>query len=141
MNRIKTALTVAAMAALVILAGCAPATMQGLREQGTHESFEVDQNYQAVYRTVIANARKCWQAGMITAQMMVTGDLYTDIQSAEVTAALHGAAGVDTYLGIDIKALGEARTKVTTFHSATWGKAAQAVEQWFTKGHSECGPQ
>lgn len=129
--------------AAALLAGCAPPTLQGLRENpaGTTR-FEVGQNYQQVYRTVIANARKCYQgsAGPM-AQNVVTGDLYTDIRSGEISVALHGAAGVDTYLGIDIKALADDRTEVRTYYRpSTWASSAAGVESML-RGGSECRPR
>jgi len=123
------------------LAGCAPATLQGLREKPAGSStFEAPQNYQRAYRTIITNARKCYQTGMITAQMVVTGDLYNDTKTGEVTVALHGGLGVDTYLGIDIKALTEETTQVKTFHAlSSWKDGATLVKQWVLDGSTECG--
>jgi hypothetical protein len=129
--------------AAFLIAGCAPATMQGLREQPGSQAakFEVEQNYQAVYRTIVTNARKCWQTGMITAQMVVTADLYTDTKTGQISTALHGGLGVDTYLGIDIKALSDTRTEVTTYGVSAWSKVAKVVEQWVKDGHTDCGPR
>lgn len=125
------------------LAGCAPATMQGLREKPHGQTkFEVQRSYQSVYRTVLNNSRKCWQAGLITAQMIVTGDLYSDTRSGEVTVALHGGAGVDTYFGVDIKAVAEDRTEVQTFSAGRgWAPAASAVKEWLELGHTDCAPR
>jgi len=119
---------------LCFVAGCAPSTVQGLREK--HHGrvvFEVQENYQPVYRKIVANARDRFQAGLITAQMIVQGDLYTDIQSGNVTVALHGGwpVGVDTYMTIDIEALSENQTRVTTYYALdTWRKDAKLVEEW-----------
>jgi hypothetical protein len=45
---------------LVLLAGCAPATTGALREEASGSKvFEVEQNYQAVYRAVVGQARRC----------------------------------------------------------------------------------
>jgi hypothetical protein len=125
---------------LAALTGCAPATLQGLREKPTGTGqFEVDQNYQQVYRTVITNARKCWQSGLITAQMVVTGDLFTDTKAGEVTVALHGAAGVDTYLGVDIKAVADDRTQVRTYYAmSSWAAGPAAIESWVRTGSTTC---
>lgn len=126
-----------------ITSGCAPATVKGLRENhaGTIV-FDADQNYQAVYRTVLESARRCHQTGLITAQMVVDGDLYTDIEEGTVSVALHGGFGVDTHLAIDIKAVDKLRTSVTVYHAlGTWRKAASTVQEWVLDGSSECMPR
>ena len=125
---------------LVLSIGCAPATIQGLRDNPAGKLiFEVDQNYQKVYRIILNKARNQWQAGMITAQRVVQGDLYTDIESGNITVALHWVFGIDTYLTIDIKALPDTRTKVSTYYSlSTWKSGAELVEQWVKNGSTEC---
>lgn len=127
------------VALTVFLTSCAPATFQGLRAAPAGEfKIEVAMNYQPVYRTILANARRCYQSGLITAQMIVQGDLYTDTQSAEITVALHGGLGVDTYLGVDIKSLTDDLTEIRTFYAlSTWKPAARAVVEWLN-GSTEC---
>jgi hypothetical protein len=122
------------------LAACAPATLQGLRERPAGQlKFEVAKSYQPVYRTILSNARRCHQTGLITAQMIVQGDLYTDTRTAEITVALHGGLGVDTHLGIDIKALSDESTEVRTFYAlSSWKATARAVEAWVRDGSTEC---
>lgn len=126
--------------AVALLAGCAPATVGALRTQSAGKQvFEVDTNYQAVYRTIIERARSCFQAGMITAQMMVQGDLYTDIRSGTISVALHGGLGVDTYLAIDVSAIGENRARVETYYAMNVHETnARAVEEWVRTGSAEC---
>ena len=143
LHSLKTFVRKAAAVLLALsfaLAGCAPATLQGLREKPAGQaSFEVRQNYQRVYRTVINNARRCWQTGMVTAQVVVQGDLYTDIRTAEITVALHGAVGVDTHLGIDIKAIEEDRTEIRVYYAMSGGaRSAKAIERWVKDGATEC---
>ena len=132
--------TLAILGLSLVTYGCAPATLQGLRENPSGRSkIEVAQNYQNVYRRVLTNARKCWQTGMITAQMVVTGDLYTDLKTGEISVALHGGLGVDTYLGIEMKAIDAERTEVQIYNAlATWERSAKLVQQWVVGEHSEC---
>jgi hypothetical protein len=131
---------------LFLLFGCAPATIQGLRENHAGKiSFDVDENYQSVYRKVLTPARNCWQSGLITAQMVVQGDLYTDTRQGNVTVALHGGAGVDTYFTVDVVALSDSKTRVTVYHAfRNQERAAQAVELWVKENSTVCrvpGPQ
>lgn len=125
--------------ALLIVA-CAPATIEGLKKNHANSySFDVNENYQPVYREILSTARKCYQTGMVTAQMMVQGDLYHDIKSGNVTVALHGGFGVDTHMTIDISALNNEKTKVVVFNAlSTWNPAAQAVRKWVEENSTEC---
>lgn len=132
------------MVFVVALAGCAPATMQGVRDLGPQKtySFVVDQGYQAVYRTVLSQARKCYQTGMITAQMVVQGDLYHDTKSGTVSVALHGGLGVDTYQVIDITADGNSKTTIKA-HYATGSiqKYGDLLKRWVLEGYKDCSQQ
>lgn len=133
-------LRISACAALALaLASCAPATMQTLREQSAGQlSFSIDQGYQQVYRTVLTNARRCFQANFVSAQVIVQGDLYPDLFAGEVTVAMHGAMGVDTYLGIDVKGGVAGSTAVKVYHAfGTWARRAEAVQGWLA-GSTAC---
>lgn len=122
-----------------LLGGCAPGTAQGLRDKYSGKFvFKVDENYQSVYRKIVTQARNHFQTGLITAQMVVQGDIYTDIKSGNVTIALHGGLGVDTYMTIDINALSDNQTRVTTYYAlGTWESSAKAVEEWVKEDQSE----
>lgn len=129
----------AAAAVAITLSGCAPATVQQLREQPKGQlTFQVAQNYQAVYRTILRSARKCHQGGLIAAQMVVQGDLYSDLQTGEVVVALHGAAGVDTHLGIDIKAVADNVTEVKVYSAFSNLATSRAVQAWVEKNSDAC---
>lgn len=130
---------IAATLVVALLAGCAPATMRELRQKpGSEVSFQTMQNYQAVYRTVLSNARRCHQFGMITAQWVVQGDLYTDTQAGEVTVALHGGLGVSTYLGVDIKAIGSHMTEVRVVSFSSNRDTTRAVQGWVEGRSNRC---
>jgi len=126
------------------IAGCAPSTAGGVRELGTDRryTFEAEQNYQQVYRKVLANARKCYQTGLITAQMVVQGDLYHDTKTGEITVALHGGFGVDTYEVIDIAAIGDSRTKIVGYRSiGPVTVSEQLSRDWVLDDSVECSPK
>lgn len=124
-----------------VLPACAPSTAGGVRAMGPARqvSFVAPENYQAVYRKVLEQERKCYQGGMITAQMVVQGDLYHDTKSGTVTVALHGAAGVDTYQVIDITAIDDNRTRVVGHYALgpvdQYGKTLKA---WVIDNSVEC---
>jgi len=122
------------------LIGCAPATLSKLKEsQSNVYEFRVAQNYQPVYRTVTDNARECWQTGLITAQMVVQSDLFTDIRKGQVAVALHGGLGVSTYLGIDIEAVSESESTVRVYaYNDPWAKNGQRVRKWLDGSGGKC---
>lgn len=125
----------------IALVGCAPATLEGVRKMGPDRSyaFTAAQNYQQVYRTVLDQARKCYQTGMITAQMVVQGDLYHDIKSGTISVALHGGLGVDTYQVIDISETGENETKIVGHYSlGSVQSYGSLLESWVLAGNKEC---
>ena len=134
--------TISAILSAMTLVACAPATIEGLRKDHANSyTFSADENYQAVYRKILSTARKCYQTGLITAQMLVQGDLYVDIRSANVTVALHGGLGVDTYMTIDVSALNDEKTSVVVFNAfSTWNSAAHAVREWVEDNSTECAP-
>ena len=102
-------------------------------------SFTVQENYQPVYRKILAQERKCYQTGMITAQMVVQGDLYHDTKSGEITVALHGGAGVNTYQVIDIEAIDDMRTKVVGYYAVgPVEKYGRILKEWVLEDSKEC---
>lgn len=125
-----------------LLSGCAPSTAGGVREMGATRqyTFLASENYQPVYRKVLDQARKCNQTGMITAQLVVQGDLYHDTKSAIITVALHGGLGVDTYQVIDINAIDEKQTKIVGHYSlGPVEKYGQILKEWVLENSNECG--
>ncbi|HCP77734.1 MAG: hypothetical protein CML16_11130 [Pusillimonas sp.] len=125
----------------IALTGCAPATLDGVRQMGPERSttFTADQNYQHVYRKILRQARACHQTGMITAQMVVQGDLYHDIKSGTVSVALHGGLGVDTYQVIDVVAVDGSKTKVTGHYSlGSVQEQGELLRAWVLQDSTEC---
>ena len=128
----------------IAVSACAPSTAGGVRAMGPSRqvAFEVSENYQQVYRKILEPARKCWQAGLITAQMVVQGDLFHDTRSGTITVALHGGLGVDTYQVIDISAIDEQHTKVVGHYSlGPVAQYGQILKEWALENSSECEPK
>ena len=127
---------------LSLLLGCAPSTVQGLREDHSGKiSFEVSQNYQPVYRAILEQSRNCWQGSSIfTAPGTVQGDLYHDIRRGNISVAQHNAIyGILTWLAIDVSALDDNTTRVETYYTNDhWAPAAAAVEQWVKNDFKGC---
>lgn len=131
----------AAASLLVSLSGCAPTTAAGVREMGAERQFvfTAHENYQSAYRKILEQARKCYQTGLITAQMVVQGDLFHDTKSGSVTVALHGGLGVDTYQVIDVFAIDDVQTKVSAHYSVgSVEQQSQLLKQWVLENSKEC---
>ena len=132
------------LSAGINLSGCAPSTAMGVRQMGPERqyAFTAQENYQPVYRKVLDQTRKCHQYGMITAQMMVQGDIFHDTKSGTVTVALHGGLGVDTYQVIDIKAIDDQQTRVIGHYSVgPVEKYGSTLKEWVLENSEECGPK
>ena len=129
-----------ALAFLFLLVGCTSGTYKELKNSPvTKYDFHADMNYQAVYRTVLAKMRECHQVGMLTAQILVQGELYTDIEQAEITASMQGGLGTDVFLGVDIEKVEKNKSRVTVFSGIrSWNKSAQAVQEWVESDYQGC---
>lgn len=75
--------------AALLLTGCVgvAATEADLRRNPhTRDMTTTTRNYRDVYRTVVANARRCWEGQMLgSSAKVVRADLYEDLQRGEVT--------------------------------------------------------
>ena len=128
----------------IAVSACAPSTAGGVRAMGITRqvAFEAPENYQQVYRKILEPARKCWQTGMITAQMGVQGDLFHDTKSGIITVALHGGFGVDTYQVIDISAIDDQHTKIVGHYSlGPVAQYGQTLKEWVLENSNECEPK
>jgi hypothetical protein len=121
--------------------GCAPSTVQGLRENHSGRTeFEVQQNYQPVYRTILEQSRTCRQGFHGFVPTYVQGDLYHDTRRGNISVAQHNAIyGILTWLAIDVSALDDNTTRVVAYYTNDhWAPAAQAVEQWVRNDFKGC---
>ncbi|WP_345195012.1 BPTD_2524 family lipoprotein [Kistimonas scapharcae] len=128
------------MLAVVLVAGCAPSSHQALtRDYADRQQYTVNENYQSVYRRIQANARRCYETGLITAQMQVRSDLYTDIREGVISVVLSGGLGIDTYLGIEVKAIDDDHTRVTVYNAlSSWNKAQPVIRRWVENTGNDC---
>jgi len=123
-------------AAAAFLSACAPATVEGLRqEHAAHRTFEIDRNYQTVYRAILDQTRKCFAGGRV-----VEGDLYTDRKSGHVALVMFGDREV--LMAADIVAQGDGRSKVDVYAAPrSWAWIAGRVEEWVRDGSTDCDAQ
>ena len=127
---------------LLLSLGCAPATVQGLRENHSGKMvFEVNQNYQPVYRIILEQSRNCWQgSSVLSAPGTVQGDLYHDTRRGNISVAQHNPIyGILIWMAVDISAVGDNTTRVEAYYTNNhWAPAAAAVEQWVRNDFKGC---
>ena len=106
--------------------GCAPESVKQLKERHAgKETFEIDKNYQEVYRNILEGARERDPG------LDVNGDLYTDIRAGNVTIKVSPPSPIAVFQTIDIEALSEAKTKVTVYYAfGTWKNSPKQVKAW-----------
>lgn len=72
--------------AALLLTGCIAATEADLRANPHTRDMTTTRNYRDVYRTVVANARRCWEGQMLgSSARVVRSDLHDDLQRGDVT--------------------------------------------------------
>jgi len=136
--------TIFLLAAAALLAGCVPSTIQGLRDAPAGSFiFEADENYQAVYRKIVTPARNCWQQGasLLTAQIEVQAEIYSDIRQANIAIIMHGAPPFESmvFMSADLQAISDNKTRITTYYAQTGLEPrARAVELWVKQNSTEC---
>lgn len=121
------------------LGGCASSPDDVRRSAAERTEATVEGNYQAVHRRLLAQARKCFTAGMITGSMGVEHELYTDIRQGTVSVVIYGGFGPMTFLVVDIEAIDEARSRViATPAVSTWERQARKVPAWAAGTSTDC---
>lgn len=121
----------------IALSGCAPRTIQGLKEKpaGTIE-FHVDEEYQCTYRAIFHKCRDKYERSMIgitTSHVDVDGELYADLKEGSIIIKYLSPQGY--FVIIDVKALSDTRTHVTAYYvSSGWKENIKDIKKWITEG-------
>ena len=123
---------VCAMMLAGLMAGCAPGSPEAVRQhpQSVRE-VRLPAGYQEIYRTLVANSRRCYEIGLITANRQVRSDLYTDIGRGEITYEMVGALGRDVYATVDV--IREGDGTLLRVHNGL-GDYGPLVERWAKGG-------
>lgn len=133
-----------AIAIIATLAGCMTTTDAELRvnSAGKEFTFIAPQNYQVVYRKILDQTRKCSRISFILGgHTAVEGDLYSDLRAGTVSVGSSRLEGYDTGTVIDIAAIDEQQSKVTTyakFDTKSW--TGKRVKAWVIDNATECNP-
>lgn len=76
---------------------------------------------------------------MITAQIIVQNELFPNTKSASINSELHGAFGVDVYQLIEIQAIDDNNSEVSTYYYR--GKSellGSLIQKWAVDDYKEC---
>jgi hypothetical protein len=121
---------------LAVLSGCTM-TPTEVRNEGDVYSYNADQSYQSVYRSIKRKANECWGVDLITGSVDIDSEMYTDIKEAEVTSSVKGMAGNSALVQIDIKSTSN-KTKVSVYtRYSSYSDVGKLTESW-VHGNEEC---
>ena len=129
------------MTSIAALAACT--SEQYLKDEVVEESvlkydFVAEQNYQAVYRTILNQGQLCIKPGL-TAQMVIQGELFNELRSADVTVVLYGIFSRYPHLKVTIEAISRDTTKVSVTNTLPrWDSYAKAIKTWVDNGSTAC---
>lgn len=144
LKRLFVATTIASGLAIALLSGCGPIAAGGIRELGPERRFvfEAPEGYQLVYRRVMEQARRCYQAGRREAEVTVQGEIHEDTRLGTVTVSLHNALVDEIFQVIDVVAVGEMQTRVIGHYpSGPAERYGQGLKEWVLENSRECGPK
>lgn len=107
-----------------LLSGCAASSFNEMkRDSGvTKESFQINQNYQALYKYGLEKSKECYDFGLITAAYITDGQLYTELKEAEITNYMMGGLGRQMRFGATLKAISNNDTNLTIYIYGAYAK-------------------
>jgi hypothetical protein len=118
---------------LIAVVGCAPLTSKTLREKyACKDEFTANEQYQAVYKKVLHQARNCFQTG-------VQGDMFPDFGNVTVTVIEPPRANI--YLMVDVAAVDDKTTKVTVYKarsSSAERSCPTVIREWVLENSTDC---
>jgi len=129
------------IAVLLIVNGCGSSSKQptpSAAETNVDYTFEVDKNYQSVYRHLLEQGRACTKP-QFTAKMVVNGELFEDIKAADVSVVLMGLFSNNHYLKIRVDSTGDSKSRVHVSNQLPrWNGLAMAIKGWIVDGSTNC---
>ena len=135
-------ITTILVAIVIIVSGCGSAgkkmATSATEEKNVDYTFEVDKNYQAVYRHLLEQGRACTKP-QFTAKMTVSGELFQDIKAADISVVLMGLFSNNHYLKIRVDAIGDKKSRIHVSNQLPrWNDLARAVKGWVVDGSTQC---
>ena len=139
-RRVLAQLSTVLLASLTVYS-CAPVTVQSVRENPKEAyTVEVDQRYQDVFANVLKQMKVCYLNQPTSTQLAVHGGRNNFAHTGQITVKnLYGPLNEEVFLLVDIKALGDAKSSVTTsYQLRSARKGALAVKDWVANGSTAC---
>ena len=99
--------------------------------------FYSDKNYQYIYRLVLNNADACTKQGVVS-KSIAEGQMFTDIQAADVTISLHAPFGKYPHIQVKIESENETTKVVVTNDFETWDELAKVIQDWVINETTFC---
>ena len=125
----------------MVSVACAPITESVIREEPKGKvEFSVEDRYQNVFDTILAQSKTCFLKQPTQAQLTVTGTRINRDKTASITVAhVYEMAERDVYLLTDITAMGDQNTLVKTYYKSLGSeKRAKAVKNWVLNNEKGC---
>lgn len=97
--------------AALALSACS-VTSQSIRDAGNLSTLTVPGNYQANYRLLSDELRRCMEGGYLTASVVVRSELFTDIKKGVITPTMIGGAGNKVLVVIDVVEIDPNTTRI-----------------------------
>lgn len=133
--------TIVMLCAVLLLTGCAPATMSGVRKDHSREyTFTVPMPYDAAYHKVLEHAQSCFAHFIgLGMRLEVAHEFFTDTRDAHIAVQMHNWGTVNTYLLVDLNGIGADKTSVSVYNTlGGWAHPANAVSWWLLKHEPRC---
>jgi len=123
----------------LILSGCTASSFNEMTKDSGYskQEYTVNENYQSLYKRALSKARECHEQGMITAAMIAEGQIYSDLQKAELSIYLSGGLGKSFYHGAEFIAINNDSTTliIYTKFGGNWFKI---LKNEFTGECTQC---
>lgn len=112
------------------LGGCAGKTIKDVKENGSiSERFTANENYQAIYKDMLAQSKACYSGNAITATTQAEGNIYAELGEADIEVSLDGVAGRAVHMVIEFKKLESTSTNVSIYaYYSTWKSTVEKVK-------------
>ncbi|MFT3964110.1 hypothetical protein [Propionivibrio sp.] len=123
--------------AAFVVAGCAPMTAREIREQSAPKSFSVGQDYQAAYRSLLEEMRRCFQFGSIGSTWLVQGDLHQDLKKGVIEVTV--LSGITTtLLVVDVLDAGSGTARIDVMDKPGQSSSFARVRGFAESGTPMC---
>lgn len=127
------------LASFIFLSGCAPSTLEGLKEKGQKKEFVTDLNYQQTHKNILSYLNKCMIKGAMMAQTNIQPQLYTDLEEGVIRASYNNMGDVDVHFYSSVIPNPEGEGSLVTAYAANIkDHLMDELEGWARGATSKC---